>query len=204
VIDAVEIQLAVVRLLSECGVGEIDVLRFAHYAIAGRIGENEIGVIMIGVEGTLRVYADTSVFGGCCDDEFRAESVGFFEEVRAGRFVLVVSDVTLDELGLAPEPVRRILADLPPSRIEVVSSSVESNPVGAGHARPLHAGVVGPASRNDAAHIALATIFGADLVVSWNFKHIVHFEKIAGYEGVNSLRGYRSPKIFSPREVVQN
>lgn len=126
------------------------------------------------------------------------------EEVRADRFVLVVSDATLDELGLAPESVRRILADLPPSRIEVVSSSEESNPVGAGHARSLHAGVVGPASRNDAAHIALATIFGADLSVSWSFKHIVHFEKIAGYEGVNSLRGYRSPKIYSPREVVQN
>jgi hypothetical protein len=39
-------------------------------------------------------------------------------------------------------------------------------------------------------------------VVSWNFKHIVHFEKIGGYEGVNSLRGYRSPRIYSPREVV--
>jgi hypothetical protein len=66
------------------------------------------------------------------------------------------------------------------------------------------AGVVGAASRNDAAHIALATIFGAELVVSWNFKHIVHFEKIAGYEGVNSLRGYRSPKIYSSREVVKS
>ncbi|MGA9624340.1 MAG: type II toxin-antitoxin system VapC family toxin [Bryobacteraceae bacterium] len=150
---------------------------------------------------TLRVYADTSVFGGCFDDEFRAESVGFFEEVRAGRFVLVVSDVTLDELGLAPEPVRRILADLPQPELEVVNSSVESNDLKQAY---LDAGVVGPASRNDAAHIALATIFGADLSVSWNFKHIVHFEKIAGYEGVNSLRGYRSPKIYSPREVVQN
>jgi hypothetical protein len=40
--------------------------------------------------------------------------------------------------------------------------------------------------------------------VSWNFKHIVHFEKIAGYEGVNRLHGYRSPKIYSPREVVKN
>ena len=68
----------------------------------------------------------------------------------------------------------------------------------------MDAGVVGPASRNLAAHIALATTFGAELVVSWNFKHIVHFEKIAGYEGVNRLRGYRSPKIYSPREVVKN
>jgi hypothetical protein len=109
---------------------------------------------MIGVKRTLRVYADTSVFGGCFDDEFRAESVEFFEEVRAGRFVLVVSDVTLDELGLAPEPARRILADLPQPEIEAVNSSEESNAVGAGHARPLHASVVGPASSNDAAHIA--------------------------------------------------
>jgi hypothetical protein len=47
---------------------------------------------------TLRVYADTSVFGGCFDDEFMTESVRFFEEVRQGKFVLVVSNVTLDEL----------------------------------------------------------------------------------------------------------
>ena len=156
---------------------------------------------MTSVKRTLRVYADTSVFGGCFDDEFRAESVRFFDEVRSGRFVVVVSDVTLDELSLAPESVRRILADLPPARVEFVTSSEESNELKQAY---LDAGVVGPASRNDAAHIALATIFGADLVVSWNFKHIVHFEKIAGYEGVNSLRGYRSPKIYSPREVVQN
>ena len=61
---------------------------------------------------------------------------------------------------------------------------------------------MGPASTNDAAHIAVATISNVDLVVSWNFKHIVHFEKIGGYEGVNSLLGYRSPRIYSPREVV--
>ena len=156
---------------------------------------------MTSVKRTLRVYADTSVFGGCFDDEFRAESVRFFEEVRSGRFVLVVSDVILDELGLAPESVRRILADQPASQVEFVTSSEESNGLKQAY---LDAGIVGPASGNDAAHIALATIFGAELVVSWNFKHIVHFEKIAGYEGVNSLRGYRSPKIYSPREVVKN
>jgi hypothetical protein len=48
----------------------------------------------------------------------------------------------------------------------------------------------------------VATVSNVDMVVSWNFKHIVHFEKIGGYEGVNSLRGYRSPRIYSPREVV--
>lgn len=75
----------------------------------------------------LRVYADTSVFGGCFDDEFKTESIRFFEEVRDGEFISVVSDVTLDELALAPEGVRALLADLPPACVEVVHTSPQSN-----------------------------------------------------------------------------
>ncbi|HEX3742902.1 MAG TPA: hypothetical protein VHW09_03195 [Bryobacteraceae bacterium] len=147
----------------------------------------------------LRVSADTSVFGGCFDEEFMAESVRFFDEVRQGRFVLVVSDVTLDELELAPEVVRGVLAGLPSAQVELVATSVESEGLRTAY---LDAGVVGPASSNDASHIAVATVSNVDLVVSWNFRHIVHFVKIGGYEGVNSLRGYRSPRIYSLREVV--
>jgi hypothetical protein len=151
------------------------------------------------VKKPLRVYADTSVFGGCFDDEFKTESVRFFDEVRQGQFVLVVSNVTLDELELAPEFVRGVLAGLPSLQVEIVSTSPESDDLRDAY---LEAAVVGPSSSNDAAHIAVATVSNVDMVVSWNFKHIVHFEKIGGYEGVNSLRGYRSPRIYSPREVV--
>ena len=76
---------------------------------------------------TLRVYADTSVFGGCFDSQFMTESIRFFEEVRQGKFLLVVSNVTLDELELAPDPVRAILADLPLPRVEIVSTSSGSD-----------------------------------------------------------------------------
>ena len=127
---------------------------------------------MISVKRALRVYADTSVFGGCFDNEFRTESVRFFEEVRSGRFLLVVSDVTLDELGLAPERwMPEWLDRLRATTLRTSRWRQSSAP---------------------------------NSQVSWNFKHIVHFEKIAGYEGVNSLRGYRSPKIYSPRAVVKN
>ena len=154
---------------------------------------------MTTVKRSLRVYADTSVFGGCFDDEFKTESIRFFEEVRQRHFVVVVSNVTLDELELAPNQVRGVLAGLPAEQVELVNTSAESDELRNAY---LEAGVVGPASTNDAAHIAVATTSSVDLVVSWNFKHIVHFEKIGGYEGVNSLRGYRSPRIYSPREVV--
>ncbi len=148
----------------------------------------------------LRVYADTSVFGGCFDSEFEAESIQFFHEVREGRFILVVSTVTLDELALAPERVRGVLADIDPQQVEIVSSSAESQELQKAY---LFAAVIGPSASQDAAHIAVATVEGVDIVVSWNFKHIVHFEKIGGYEGVNTLNGYRSPKIYSSREVVE-
>ena len=129
-----------------------------------------------------------------------AESRKFFDDVRQGRFTLVISDVTIEELQPAPEEVRQVLAKLPPEHVELVEGSDETEALRQAY---LEAGIVGIASSNDAGHIAAATTAGVDIVVSWNFKHIVHFEKIAGYEGVNTLRGFRSPRIYSPKEVVE-
>ena len=75
----------------------------------------------------LRVYADTPVFGGCFDEEFRIESVRFFDEVRQERFLVVISNLTLEELVLAPTVVRRVLADLPLRQVEIIRTSPESD-----------------------------------------------------------------------------
>lgn len=148
----------------------------------------------------LRVYADTSVFGGCYDSDFETESQQFFREVREGRFTLVVSDLTVQELVDAPEEVRNVLQGLSPDRVERVSITPECEALQQAY---LDAGVLGPASADDALHIAVASAMEVDIVVSWNFKHIVHFDKITGFEGVNTLRNYRSPRIHSPREVIE-
>ena len=55
---------------------------------------------------------------------------------------------------------------------------------------------------NDAGHVAAATVAGADLIVSWNFRHIVHYDKIRAYNAVNLLHGYREIEIRSPLEVI--
>ena len=65
-----------------------------------------------------RIYADTSVFGGCFDAEFQVASQQFFRDVQAGRFVLVISDVTTRELQEAPEQVRQVLVQLPEENVE--------------------------------------------------------------------------------------
>ena len=42
------------------------------------------------------------------------------------------------------------------------------------------------------------------MIVSWNFKHIVHYEKIRGFNAVNRLNGYKEVDIYSPLEVVES
>ena len=148
-----------------------------------------------------RVYADTSVYGGCFDEEFVRESRAFFDAVQSGRFTLVVSATVLTELQRAPEQVRKILAGLPPQAIEMVEFTDDIR-----HLRDayLDAKVLGAEHRADAEHIASASVAEVDFVVSWNFRHIVQFEKIAGYQAVNLLNGYREIRIYSPKEVVAN
>lgn len=148
----------------------------------------------------LRVYADTSVFGGCLDDEFAKESKAFFNEIRAGRFTLVISSVTLRELVDAPENVRRILSSLPADNVENFPDCPDIMELRDAY---IEAGVIGPGSSEDAEHVAAASVADVDMIVSWNFRHIVHFEKISGYHGVNLIRGYKPLNIYSPKEVIE-
>ena len=57
-------------------------------------------------------------------------------------------------------------------------------------------------SANDAFHVALATVARADMIVSWNFKHIVHYEKMRGFNAVNLKEGYGQLEIHAPPEVI--
>ncbi|MBI3392950.1 MAG: hypothetical protein HY039_07160 [Nitrospirae bacterium] len=148
----------------------------------------------------LRVYPDTSVFGGCFDDEFSGVSQKFFEEVRAGKHTLVLSETTLFELEEAPSKVRAILTSLPLEVLEIMEAAEEIAVLREAY---IAAGVLGKSSIRDASHVASASVAGVDMIVSWNFKHIVHFEKIRGFHAVNLVRGYRMIEIYSPREVVE-
>jgi predicted nucleic acid-binding protein len=147
-----------------------------------------------------RVYADTSVFGGCFDDEFSDESRLFFADVKAGKFVLVISATAIREIERAPDYVQKVLAELPPENVEIIEFRDEIARLRDAY---LEAQILEPESKADAEHIASASVADVDFVVSWNFKHIVHYEKINGYQAVNLMNGYREIRIYSPREVVR-
>ena len=146
-----------------------------------------------------RIYLDTSVLGGCFDPEFATWSNGLLSDFRAGRFIPVLSDLLEAEVGGAPERVRRVHTELLGLGAEAISVSPEAlDLLAAYEARS----VLGPKYRADMLHIALATVADADLLVSWNFKHIVRFDKIRLFNAVNLEQGYKQLAIHSPREVT--
>lgn len=146
----------------------------------------------------MRIYADTSVFGGVFDDEFRGPSAEFFDEVRDQRFSLVSSAVVEREVSQAPEAVRVLFARMLPLAeiVDVTAMVLELRDA------YIQSGVVTEKSRDDATHVALATVSACEIIVSWNFKHIVHFQKIHKYNAVNILNGYSKLEILSPPQVL--
>jgi hypothetical protein len=145
----------------------------------------------------IRVYADTSVYGGMFDPEFADASAAFLDRVRAGRFRLVSSLLVADEIENAPDQVRDLYASMLPLA-EIVEPTDEARRL---QAEYLRARILGPRSAEDALHVAVATVSGCALIVSWNFRHIVHFQKIPLYNAVNVLNGYAPIAIHTPLEV---
>jgi hypothetical protein len=147
----------------------------------------------------LRIYIDTSVIGGCSDEEFAEWSLRLMQEFRDGLKVAVISDITLQELELAPEIVKSQLKELPPAYKEYIILDNEAIKLAQAY---LREGVITDKFLLDAQHIAMATLSRVDVMVSWNFKHIVNLNRIRLYNSVNLKLGYPMIDIRSPREVL--
>jgi hypothetical protein len=147
------------------------------------------------------VYCDTSVIGGVADSEFSIHSRQFFKNVRAGLFSLVISPVVDDEIitGGTPKAVITEYENLL-EYCEIAKVTEEALELQSAYLREK---ILTPQWEDDALHVALATVHSCDIIVSWNFKHIVNFQKIPLYNAVNRLRGYNEIQIYSPMELVE-
>jgi hypothetical protein len=148
---------------------------------------------------TPRIYLDTSVLGGCFDQEFAVWSNALMQDFREGRYIPLLSDLLAAEVARAPEPVRKVHGELIACSSEVLTVTADALDLLATY--EAHS-VLGPRYRADMLHIALATVANADLLVSWNFKHIVRFDKIRLFNAANLQQGYKQLAIHSPREVT--
>jgi len=127
----------------------------------------------------LRIYIDTSVIGGRLDKEFQNASMELIDKFKRGEMIAVISELTTLELKDAPQEA-----------VNLAGKYITEGVIGRGKLV------------DDAEHIAVATINRVDVLVSWNFGHIVNLQKIRGYKSVNLKYGYPLLEIRSPLEVI--
>jgi predicted nucleic acid-binding protein len=141
------------------------------------------------------LYLDTSIFGGYFDDVFMQDTRLLFEKIKTGKYEIFVSNLTQTELINAPDNVKDLLKIFEWKQLtttpvcEFLASEY------------IKEKVVGGTSKDDCVHIATATINNIDILVSWNFKHIVNVERMKGYNSVNVKHGYRHLDIHSPKDL---
>ena len=145
-----------------------------------------------------RIYIDTSVFGGYFDEEFAEHTIPLFERLKNKEFTLLFSTVTQDELDNAPTNVKELVRSIKSDFTEFLDTTEEAIDLATEY---ISENVVGQTSYADCLHIAIATVNRADLLISWNFKHIVNMQRIRGYNSINIKNGYKQLEIRSPRDL---
>ena len=148
----------------------------------------------------LRIYIDTSVLGGYFDDEFMESTQRFFNLLMEGHFILLVSDMLAEEIAKAPQQVQDLLSDVIKEGIEQLRISDEALDLRDAY---INAGAITERYADDAMHVALATLARADVVASWNFKHLVNPFRIRAFNGVNAMQGYGPIVILTPGDLNQ-
>lgn len=148
----------------------------------------------------MNVYTDTSAIGGCFDIEFKEWSLALVDEFIAGTKKIILSDLTIRELEFARPEVRNKINYIPFDNRIIVNINDEAIKLAKTY---INEGALTNKSYEDALHIALATLNKADVLASWNFKHIVNLERIRLYNSINLRLGYMVIEIRSPREILK-
>ncbi len=146
-----------------------------------------------------RIYLDTSVFGGYFEPEFELWTKLLIDKIIKGEIKLLFSQLTEIELNGAPQYVKDLVKQIPDEHIEFLAITDEANKLADQY---IKENVVGKASLQDCRHIAIATLNNADILASWNFKHIVNVSRIRGYNSVNYKHGHKILEIRTPREIL--
>ena len=146
-----------------------------------------------------RIYIDTSVIGGYYDTEFDEATREFFRRIENKEFDVYFSEVNDTELINAPQQVKEVKNLIPADCFHYIEMTDEIKELALLY---IEEGALGRASRNDAYHIALASVNRIDCLISWNFKHIVNYDKKRMFNSINIRFAYPQINIYSPLEFL--
>lgn len=151
-----------------------------------------------------KIYLDTSVVSHLDapdTPEKMADTLRLWDFIKAGKYDVVLSSVMFDELMKCPEPKRSLLVQYVG---EIVYQQISvTDDILALADKMIDFGVLRQKSLDDCRHIAAALITQCDLILSWNFKHIVNPNTIKGVKVIATLEGYKDVLICTPTMLVE-
>lgn len=151
-----------------------------------------------------KIYLDTSVISHLeAEDtpEKMRDTHDFWQEVKMGKYFVVISDLTIAELTKCPEPKRSVLFHyLNEIDYEEVHETNETLTLAEEYIKHK---VLNPKSRDDCRHIAIATIVSCKYIASWNFKHFVNIKTINKVQAINKLLDYNEISILPPSMMLE-
>ena len=152
-----------------------------------------------------RLYVDTSVFGALFDEEDPERirlTRSTLRRIKEAPYEAFIGTPVLEEISIAPLRLRvaleRQVKSLSPELVEEGAASLRLAQA------YMDARFVPPPKRNDARHIAIATVADLDAIISWNFRDMVNIKKKNIVHAVNARFGYRLIDIISPLEVPRD
>jgi len=148
---------------------------------------------------TLRIYIENSVIGGYFDEEFKEHTRKLFDSFKKGLYKPIISSHVIAELeNGAPDYIKENLKTIDYDEYAVNDEMIRLAE------KYMDQKIISNNYYSDALHIAVATVIGVDVLVSWNFKHIVNLNRIKLFNSVNLREGYTILEIRSPMEVIDN
>ena len=153
----------------------------------------------------LRLYLETTIFNfKFADDppDKKEDTNKLFYEIGQGKYIPYTSDYVLQELLRAEEPKRTKMVDLIKQYNITFLEANENAELLAD--KYVSENIIPQKYKTDGIHIAMATIHDLDIIVSYNFHHIVKLKTIIGTESINLREGYKKIGIYSPTEVIEN
>jgi predicted nucleic acid-binding protein len=154
---------------------------------------------------SLKLYLETTVFNFIFAEDSpdkRQDVIKLFDEISQGKYIPYTSDYVLQELLKAEEPKKTKMVDLL-NKYEVKLLTPDKNAENLAD-KYVTENIIPIKYRMDGIHIAMATINNLDIIVSYNFQHIVKLKTIIGTESINLREGYKRIGIYSPTEVIEN
>lgn len=147
----------------------------------------------------VRIYIETSIISHLDAPDrpdWMQETALLWKDLQAGKYEAVVGDSVIAELEKCHEPKRTfMLEELDKIHYDLVVGTDESKRLADEYIR---LGGLPKKSRMDAMHLALATLANCDVIVSWNFSHIVNLQAMTAVDTVNTFERLKPIRIVSP------